>query len=308
MGKSVLKSDLLLLLTSFVWGTAFVAQRKGLDYVGPMTYNAWRFGIGAVILLPILFAGLRREAVKAPAQRINWIWGALGAGAMLFAGASLQQIGLLYTTAGKAGFITGLYVVLVPIGGLFLGQRAGVSLWIGAGLSVAGLYLLSGVGSAEMVTGDFLVLAGAFFWAGHVLLIGHLAGKADPFRVAIVQFAAVAVLSMIASVVFESADLRDIVDAAVPIAYGGLLSVGLGFTMQVVAQKDCLPGHAAIIMSLETVFAALAGWIVLHEMLEPTGIAGCGLILAGMLAVQMPIIYSRRQQSISSSLDKEAKS
>lgn len=303
MYNKVLRSDFLLLLAAFIWGTTFVAQRKAMEYVGPMTYNTIRFALGAVTLLPVI-VWLRVARPSWPCSRagspchepVNWGWsmilGASLAGLALFAGASFQQVGLVYTTAGKAGFITSLYVVIVPIMGWFLGQRYQITVWVGAILAVAGLFLLSVTESFTVGRGDMLVLISAFFWAAHVLLIGYLAKQANPVRIACIQFFACSILSLLMAGLTERVSTGAIRQAAVPILYGGVLSAGVAFTLQVVSQRTCPPAHAAIIMSLETVFAALAGWAILGERFQLRQIAGFALMLTGFLVVQLPRVLS----------------
>ena len=213
--------------------------------------------------------------------------GGLLAGLVLFAGASFQQVALVYTTAGNAGFITGLYVVLVPIIGIALGHRTHAGTWTGAALAAVGLYLLSVVDGFTISPGDLLVLIGAFFWAGHVHLIGWLSPRHDPLKIAFLQYAACAALSLIVSAAVEQNTVGRYLSAAVPILYGGVLSVGVAYTLQVVAQKSAKPAHAAIILSLEAVFAAIGGWLILGETLTPRAFAGCVLMLCGMLTSQL---------------------
>jgi len=233
---------------------------------------------------------LRRRGVitRRRAEMRFLLWGGSLAGLALFGGASFQQMGLLYTTAGKAAFITSLYVVLVPLMGLVLGHRCGLSVWTGVGLALVGLYLLSVTRAFSIGRGDVLVLASAFFWAIHVLLIGYLAKRGSPLRIACVQFIACSALSLLAAVFTEEIALSAIQAAAIPILYGGVLSAGVAFTLQVVCQRTSPPAHAAIIMSLETVFAALAGWLILTERLSLRDLAGCALMLAGLMVVQLP--------------------
>lgn len=286
-----LKSNVLLLLTATIWGFAFVAQRVGMEYVGPFTFNGVRFALGSLSLIPLIL--VTRGNVKRIAEPDSLpdfrtvLSGGLLAGGALFLGASLQQVGLLYTTAGKAGFITGLYVVIVPLMGLFWRQQPGVGTWIGAVLAAAGLYLLSVTGSFTIAYGDFLELAGAFFWAGHVLILGWLSPRIDALRLSCIQFAVCSVLSLITAFAIETVTLTGIFQASVPILYGGLFSVGIAYTLQVVAQKDAQPAHAAIILSLEAAFAALGGWLMLGEVLTPRGLTGCALMLTGMLISQV---------------------
>jgi drug/metabolite transporter (DMT)-like permease len=289
-GQTV-KSDGLLFLAAVIWGFAFVAQRVGMDYVGPFGFNGVRFALGCLVLLPFLWRnGLRDDhrSRRGPALlSLPSLGGGLAAGLVLFCGASFQQVALVYTTAGNAGFITGLYVVFVPILGIALGHRAHAGTWIGAALAGVGLYLLSVVGPFTISPGDLLVLIGAFFWAGHVHLIGWLSPRQDPLKIAFLQFAACAVLSLVTSAAIEHNTVRSYWSAAIPILYGGLLSVGVAYTLQVVAQKKAKPAHAAIILSLEAVFAAIGGWLFLGETLGPRAIVGCVLMLCGMLISQL---------------------
>ncbi len=281
-----LKAELLLLLTALIWGFAFVAQRAGMDHVGPFTYTGVRFLLGALSLLPLLLIGSRASRSAPPRNWRTILAGSLLAGLFLFAGATLQQLGLVHTTAGKAGFITGLYVVIVPLLGLFW-HSTPPSTWVGAGLAVIGLYLLTMTDGLTLAEGDGLVLAGAFFWAGHVLVIGWLSGRIEPVLLACLQITVCGVLSLGVALAIEPISLRGLQDATLPILYGGLLSVGIAYTLQVVAQRDAPPSHAAIILSLETVFAALGGWLLLDEALPGRGLLGCGLMLAGMLLSQL---------------------
>ncbi len=291
MQTKTLKSDSLLLLAAFIWGTTFVAQRVGMNHVGPMTYNGLRFALGALTLVPALLLldpGGTPSRLK-HSTRFLLCGGGL-AGLALFGGASMQQMGLLYTSASKAAFITNLYVMLVPILGRLLGQRCGLPVWVGAALSVAGLYLLSITESFTLGRGDLLVLIGAFFWAIHVHLIGYLAKRANPLHIAGIQFLACSALSLLAALPFEQVTLPALRAAAIPILYGGILSAGVAFTLQVVCQRTSPPAHAAIVMSLETVFAALAGYAILHERLSPRDLLGCTLMFAGLLVVQLPLL------------------
>ena len=224
--------------------------------------------------------------------------GGLLAGLVLFAGASLQQVGIVYTTAGKAGFVTGLYVVIVPLLGLLWGQRTPGMTWAGAVLAAVGLYLLTVTDGFTLAEGDGLVLVGAFFWAAHVLLIGRLSGRyVEPVLLACLQFSVCAVLSLIVALATEPVTLQGLEAAALPILYGGLLSVGVAYTLQVVAQRDAPPAHAAIILSLETVFAVLAGWLWLNETLTERGLFGCGLMFAGMLLSQWGVDRSASSEA-----------
>ena len=310
--RTVLANDSLLLLTAVIWGMAFVAQRMGMEHVGPFTYNAVRFALGALSLVPLIIVRRLRSAATtartagalgaggpAAAESPHAAGGAapvgslaagLLAGGVLFVGASLQQIGLVFTTAGKAGFITGLYVVLVPLAGLAWGQRAGWSAWVGALLSVAGLFLLSVTAAFTIERGDLFVLVGAFFWAAHVQVVGWLSPRTDPVKLSCVQFAVCSLASAGGALLSERVILAGILAAAWPIVYGGVLSVGIAYTLQVVAQRRAPPAHAAILLSLESVFAAIGGSLVLGERLGARGVAGCAIMFAGMILSQVPLI------------------
>lgn len=296
MHPRTFRADLLLLITAAIWGSAFVAQRLGMNAVGPMLYTGLRFTLGALAILPLALLLKEGRPPRRPLSRHGLYLAGAAAGTLLFLGASLQQVGLLYTSVANAGFITGLYVVLVPLIGLLLGQRPHAGIWLGAGLAITGLYLLSVGDGFTIASGDALQLAGAVFWALHVLLLDAVARRTHAVRLACLQFATCALLSMIAAVLFETIDPAAIRAAAPAIAYGGLLSVGLAYTLQVVAQKDAIASHAAIILSMEAVFAALAGWLVLGETLTVRALAGCTLMLAGMLAAQL-IPLMRRTRS-----------
>ncbi len=289
MKLGALRADALLLLAAAIWGSGFVAQRLGMDHLGPMAFNSLRFAIGAMVLLPAILISRSGPSNSAagpgPALRVYLLGGGL-AGVVLFIAAGLQQIGLVYTTAGKAGFITGLYVVLVPIMGLLLRRRVGIWTWSGAGLAAVGLYFLSVTGTLRMNRGDCFVLACAFFWAAHVLIIGYLAPRTEPLKLAALQFATGAVLAGIAAGLTEELYLTNVLAARWAILYSGGLSVAVAFTLQVVAQREAPAAHAAILLSLEAVFAALAGWLVLSETLGGRELLGCGLMLAGMLVAQ----------------------
>ncbi|MHC1790002.1 DMT family transporter [Solidesulfovibrio sp.] len=290
MRSASVRADVLCLITALIWGFAFVAQRLGMDHIGPMAFNGIRFALGAIALAPLAMRSMRYPPpapfLAGSKDGFPWLGGLL-AGSLLFTGATLQQVGLLYTTAGKAGFITGLYVVLVPLLGLFFGQRPVRGDVVGAVAAAVGLYFLSVTEDFTLAPGDGLELIGAFFWAGHVLLIGWLSPRTRALPLALAQYAVCSVLSLVCALVFEDTTLAGIRGAAWPILYGGLLSVGLAYTLQVVAQRDAKPTHAAILLSFETVFAAVGGAFFLDESLGGRGLFGCALMFTGMLASQL---------------------
>jgi drug/metabolite transporter (DMT)-like permease len=290
MRNASLRADGLCLVTALIWGLAFVAQRMGMDHVGPMAFNGIRFALGAAALAPLAMRSLRYPPpapfLSGGKDGFPWLGGMI-AGGVLFAGATLQQVGLKYTTAGKAGFITGLYVVLVPLLGLFLRQRPAGGDVVGAVAAAVGLYFLSVTEDFTLAPGDGLELVGAVFWACHVLVIGWLSPRTRALPLAMAQYVVCSVLSLACALAFEDLTWTGVRGAAWPILYGGLLSVGLAYTLQVVAQRDAKPTHAAILLSFETVFAAIGGAVLLDESLGSRGLFGCALMFGGMLASQL---------------------
>ena len=282
----LMPANIMLLLAAAIWGFGFVAQRLGLDFLEPFAFNGLRFLLGSVSLLPLIWWFSRRSQVS-DADDSSLIKAGLLAGGVLFVAASLQQVGLLYTTAAKAGFITGLYLILVPILGLLLKHRSGVTTWLGAGLALVGLYLLSINDDFTMSYGDLLQFIGALFWAVHILLIDHYSGRVSQLKLSAVQFAVCGVLSLGVSLIFETPDVAGVLAGWQPILYAGLVSVGVAYTLQVVGQKSANPAHAAIILSLESVFAAMGGVWLLDETLSARAWFGCALMLAGMLLSQI---------------------
>lgn len=303
MKAMTLKADALLLATAIIWGFAFVAQRAGMNFIGPFTFNGIRFALGSLSLLPLLLiSGEQRTAADHLLPRPGFKTILIGGGALglaLFLGASLQQIGLVYTTAGKAGFITGLYVIIVPILGLFGKQQTNIGTWLGAVMAAVGLYLLSITAGFTIETGDLLVLIGALFWAAHVLIIAWLSPRVNPIKLAFAQYLTCSILSLIAASMIEVITVNSIIQACVPLLYGGLGSVGIAYTLQVIAQRDAHPAHAAILLSLESVFAAIGGWLILGEIISPRGLVGCGLMLSGMLLSQLWGIKPMSSASVS---------
>lgn len=290
MEKASLRADVLCLVTALIWGLAFVAQRLGMEHMGPMGFNGVRFALGAVVLAPFAVRSLRYP-LPAPflaggEKGFPWKSGAM-AGGVLFAGATLQQVGLQWTTAGKAGFITGLYVVLVPLLGLALRQRPNVGDMIGAFAAAVGLYFLSVTEAFTLAPGDGLEIIGAFFWASHVLLIGWLSPRTRALPLAMAQYAVCSILSLLCALLFEEATVAGLQGALYPILYGGLMSVGLAYTLQVIAQRHAKPTHAAILLSFESVFAALGGMVLLDENLGVRGMFGCALMFGGVLVSQL---------------------
>ncbi len=276
--------------TAIIWGSAFVFQKSGMDHIGPFAFNGIRFILGSLALTPLTMLSLKREAAapydKRPSLKI-YVQGGIMAGCALFGGAALQQLGIVSTTAGNAGFITGLYVVITPMMGLAFGQRPGMGTWIGGLLAVAGLYFLCITGDFSIARGDLLIILGSFFWSAHLLLIGWLAPRMNPIALAQAQFMVCGLLSLGTALCVETITLTGIMGAGTAILYCGLMSTGVAYTLQVVAQQEANPAHASIILSLEAVFAAAAGWIVLSETLGTQALFGCTLMLTGMILSQL---------------------
>ncbi len=283
---SIAKSNLILLFVAAIWGFAFVAQRTGMQYVGPFTFTGVRFLLGSLSLIPLILIFKNHEQTKLTGFNGLVLPGII-AGTVLFIAVSLQQVGIIYTTAGKAAFITGLYTVLVPVMSIFLKKSIGKGTWIGCVLAVTGLYFLCIKESLSIGFGDFLELVGAFFWAFHILIIGYYSPKTSAIRLSFMQFLTCGILGLAAAVFTESIVFEQLLAAALPVLYGGICSVGIAYTLQVVGQKKSPPAHAAIILSMETVFAVIGGFLMLGEVMGLQEIAGCVLMLSGMLVSQL---------------------
>lgn len=292
------KNTFLLLLTAFIWGVAFVAQSVGMDYVGPLTFNSVRSIIGALFLIPcIVFLDKLKEKENktaeadiqtTPQDKKTLIIGGLCCGMALAAASTLQQYGIAQTTVGKAGFITALYIVIVPILGIFLKKKPRLIVWISVVLALAGLYFLCMTDSLSFSTGDMLVLLCAFVFSLHILIIDHFSPMVDGVRMSCIQFAVVGVLCGIPALILEQPNLSSLLAAWAPILYAGVLSCGVAYTLQIVAQKNYDPTAASLLLSLESVFSVLAGWVILGEALSLREIFGCVLVFIAIILVQLP--------------------
>ncbi|WP_025127721.1 DMT family transporter [Pseudomonas sp. PH1b] len=287
MRSQALRADVLMLITAVIWGSAFVAQTSGMDHIGPFLYSGLRFALGSLCLLPLVLRRTSADRQPEPLLNRGLLLGGVLMGLALALGINLQQVGLMFTSVTNAGFITGLYVIVVPLLGLLIGHKTGLGTWLGAALAVVGMFLLSVGDSFHVASGDWLQLIGAFVWGGHVILVGVFASRHDPIRLAFLQFATCSVASLILALCLEPIHWDAIVAAGPAILYGGVIAVGIGYTLQVIAQKDAIASHAAIILSLEAVFAAIAGAWLLDESLQMRGYFGCALMLCGMLVAQL---------------------
>jgi drug/metabolite transporter (DMT)-like permease len=280
------RANLILLLTAVIWGGGFVAQRMGMEQMGPFMFNGFRFLIGALSLVPVMMLRKKPHKPKPGEWRLTLGIGT-AAGLFLFWGATFQQLGLISTTAGKAGFITGLYVIIVPLLGALGGDRAPWNTWIGAALAVVGLYFLSVTRGLIFDSGDGYVLAGAFFWAAHVQFLARFAPRVDAVRLSFIQALVTSGISFVVALAIEEVNWGGIREAVWPIIYGGVVSIGIAYTLQIIGQLTARPTPAAIILSLESVFAAFWGWLLLSETFTPRNLAGSLLMLVGMVFSQL---------------------
>ncbi len=289
MKTQEIRADLIMLLAAAIWGFAFVAQREGMETMGPFLFNTARFFIGTVFLLPIVWylSKKNKSQNNKETSTKKLLFAGFIAGLFLFLAASFQQVGIQYTTAGKAGFITGLYIFFVPLIGIFFGQRTGSGTWLGAFIALIGLYLLSINKDFSIAQGDLLQLICAIFFAAHILVIGYVAKSMDPLKLSLIQYFVSAVLSFFIAIAIEVITWEMIVDTAIPLLYAGIMSIAIGYTLQVVAQQHAKSSHAAIILGLEGAFAVLGGWLILDENLSTRGLLGCGLMLLGMFLSQL---------------------
>ncbi len=308
--SKALRANLLLLLTAFIWGIAFVAQDVAMDSMGPFTFNAARTLVAALALLPAIrlldaleqkrggaAAAPRRFRDLPPAARRTLLIGGVCCGAALFVGSSLQQLGIKETSAGKAGFVTAMYIVLVPLSGLLFGRVVRRNIWLAVLLSVAGLFLLCVTEALTVGLGDLYLLLCAAAFTVHILVIDHFSPKTDCVRMSCLQFFVASALCAVMMLLTEKPTLSALLSGWVPILYAGVLSGGMGYTLQMVAQRDTDPAVASLIMCLESVFAVLAGWVLLGETLTARELFGCALLMAGIVLAQLP--GRKRQTALS---------
>lgn len=288
-----LRGALLLTLTALIWGTAFVAQSLGMDHLGPFTFNSVRNFIAALALIPvILFLRRRQDPAKAPGAAKNYrktLWtGGLLCGAALAVASALQQMGIQYTTVGKAGFLTALYIVIVPILGLFFKKHVPVVVWISVVIAAAGTYLLSIKEDFSIGRGDLLVILCAVGYSGHILLVDRFSPEVSGVELSGIQFLTAGVLNGIAAFIAETPNVQDILLSMGPLLYTGLLSSGVAYTLQIIGQKDTPPAVASLIMSLESVFAAFSGWLFLKQGMQGRELLGCILVFSAVILAQIP--------------------
>ena len=297
MKTGQMKNSLLLLLTAFIWGVAFVAQSVGGEAVGCFTFNGVRSLIGAAVLIPVIyFLDVQKKKelgekkfLEQKGDKKRLLLGGICCGVMLCIASNFQQFGISFTTVGKAGFITAMYILIVPILGLFMKKRVGAKVWLGVVLATIGLYMLCMTSeSFSLSKGDFLVLICAGFFSLHILIIDYFSPKVDGVRMSCIQFFVCGVISTAIAFVFENPSLSAILSGWLPILYAGVLSCGVAYTLQIVGQKNMDPTVASLILSLESVFSVLAGWVILHQTLSVRELFGCVLMFLAIILAQLP--------------------
>jgi len=297
MNLKSLRGESMLLLAAFIWGIAFVAQRVGGNIIGSFTFNAVRMLIGGFTLLPCIFFLRSKSSIKVAqvVTKNKWLsknkkllFGGTLCGTILFVASNLQQIGLSYTTASKAGFITALYIIIVPIIGIFFKKYPTITLWISIFIALCGMYLLCITDGFNISTGDILVILSALSFSFHILAIDYYSSYVDGVKMACIQFFVCGFLSLIAMFLFESPVVSSILQAWIPLLYTGVLSCGVAYTFQILGQKNVIPSIASLIMSLEAVFCAIGGWILLGESLSIKEMIGCILVFSAIILAQIP--------------------
>ena len=293
-------NNLILLIIALIWGAAFVAQSAGMDYIGPFTFNSARSILGGIVLIPVIYVldKKRKEEISQGKEVIQnkktLIIGGICCGFFLMLGSSLQQIGIQYTTAGKAGFITALYILIVPILGLAVGKKAGIKVWIGVVLAVIGMYFLCMTSGLSIAKGDFYILLGSVAFSFHILVIDHFSPKADGVKMSCIQFFVCGILCMIPTILFEHPELYSILQAWKPIAYAGIMSCGVGYTLQIVAQKNTDPTVASLLLSLESVFGVIFSVLLYGEVLTLKVIAGFVIIFIAIIVSETKLSFLKR--------------
>lgn len=302
MNKINWKTPVLLLITAIIWGVAFVAQSVGMDYIGPFTFNCVRNIIGGLVLIPCIWFLNKCKRKESPTEkeekkedRKTLLIGGTCCGIALCLASNMQQIGIQYTTVGKAGFITALYIIIVPIMGIFLKKKCGIQIWISVVIALAGFYLLSVMDGFRLEAADAYLLCSAVLFSIHILVIDYFSPRTDGVKMSCIQFFVCGILSGVIMLFTETPTLEKIFAAWLPILYAGVLSCGVAYTLQIVGQKDFNPTIASLILSLESVFSVLAGWIILNQALTGREMLGCVLIFSAIILAQIPRIRLRRQ-------------
>lgn len=300
MNKGSFKNSLLLFLAAFIWGVAFVSQSKGMEYMGPFTFNGVRSLIGAIVLVPVILFRYRTSKDQPnPWKAVDWkttLTGGIFCGLALMIATTVQQIGIMYTTVGKAGFITALYIIFVPIFGIFIGKKVPGAVWVGAVMAAVGMYLLCIQGNFSIGLGDALIFICAVVFTIHILIIDHFSPKTDGVMLSCIQFFICGIICTTIALITEAPDFSQLINGAVPILYAGVMSCGVAYTLQIVGQKGVNPTIAALILSLESVVSVLAGWFAYKigflkddQTLTGRQLLGCAIVFAAVILVQLPV-------------------
>lgn len=294
--RKQLRGSACLLLATFIWGTTFIAQSVGMDHIGPFTFQAVRCTLAVIGLMPVIWLFDRKDGKRFPTQwKDKKLWKAgLFCGIPLFLACNLQQVGIVYTTAGKAGFLTAMYIVLVPVLGLFLKRKFTFIVPVSVAIAVAGLYLLSFAGVSRINIGDILLLGSALMFAVQILAVDHFAAETDSLRLNCLQAAVCAVGSAIVTCFTEDVSVSGLLDCWFPLCYAGFLSMGAAYSFQIIGQKHVEPTAASLIMSMESVFAVLAGWLLLKETMTTQEALGCMLMFAAVILSQIPVTAKKK--------------
>ncbi len=299
MKKTSLRSSLLLFLTAVIWGVAFVAQSAGMEYVGPFTFNAVRSVIGGIVLIPCIFILNRGKQNRQRSRqgRRDLIRGGICCGIFLAAASSFQQFGIQHTSVGKAGFITALYILLVPLLGLLFGKRVSRRVWTAVAIAVLGMYLLCVNEGFSIAFGDLLVMVCALLFAVHILVVDYFSPRADGVQLSCIQFFTCGLICAVGMFLFEKPSFQQILTAWMPVLYAGVMSCGVAYTFQIIGQRDTDPTVASLILSLESVVSVLAGWLLLHQALSLRELGGCALVFCAIVLAQLPEKIDNRKSS-----------
>lgn len=291
MSNKNFKNTVMLLLTAIIWGSAFVAQSVGMDYIGPFTFNCVRSILGGVVLIPCIafLKRIKNEDEQNNNDRKTLVIGGVWCGVVLFAASSAQQIGIQYTSVGKAGFITALYIVMVPIAGIFLKKKCSPLVWAAVVIALGGFYLLSVKDGFALEPADIYLLVSSFLFTIHILVIDYFSPKVDGVKMSCIQFFVCGILCAVMMFLVEEPEIKNIVAAAKPIGYAGIMSCGVAYTLQILGQKNYNPTIASLILSLESVFSVLAGWLILNQALSARELLGCVLIFVAIILAQVPV-------------------
>lgn len=296
MNRKRVESNLMLLLTALIWGVAFVAQSAGMEYVGPFTFNAVRCLVGGIVLIPCIFILNRPKQGEAKTQVLpkkgsKWklVIGGVCCGTALGVASTLQQFGIMHTTVGKAGFITALYIIIVPILGLLFKKKASFTIWISVAIAAVGMYLLCITDGFSINKGDFFVFLCAICFSIHILVIDYFTPFVDGVKMSCIQFFVAGILCSVLMFIFEKPEISAILAAWLPVLYAGVLSCGVAYTLQIIAQKNTNPTVASLVLSMESVFSVLAGWVILGQKLSGREMLGCVFVFGAIILAQIPV-------------------